>query len=357
MQGVYLTGHGGFDKLQPRDDIPVPQPEADEVLIRVGAAGMNNTDINTRTAWYSKSVTSGTGSGGEQGFSGADDDDGGWAGSALNFPLIQGADCCGTIVAVGADVAPERIGQRVLVRTMQAAPDGDQTFECLTQGSERNGAFAQYMAAVSHHALAIDCDWSDVELASIPCAYSTAEGMLQRANIGAETVLVTGASGGVGSAAVQLLKRRGATVIAQCAAAKAADVLALGADQTIDRDADMIAELGNESVDVVVDLVAGPVWPDLLEVLRRGGRYVTSGAIAGPIVELDVRTLYLKDLTLFGSTYQPDNIFADLVSYIERGEIKPLVAKQYPLFDIVEAQQDFLAKKFTGKLVLVPPGS
>jgi len=178
--------------------------------------------------------------------------------------------------------------------------------------------------------------------------------MLHRANVGAETVLITGASGGVGSAAVQLAKRRGATVIAVASAAKFGDVTALGADKVIDRNADVIAELGEDSVDVVIDLVAGPNWPPLLDVLKRGGRYATSGAIAGPIVELDVRTLYLKDLSLFGSTFQPDIIFENLVSYVERGEIRPVVAKSYPLDQIVQAQEDFIAKKFTGKLVLVP---
>ncbi len=139
-------------------------------------------------------------------------------------------------------------------------------------------------------------------------------------------------------------------------AAKASDVKALGAGLVIDRGANMVAELGRDSIDLVVDLVAGPGWPQLLEVLRVGGRYVTSGAIAGPLVELDVRTLYLKDLTFFGCTYQDDEVFENLVGYIERGEIRPLVAKTYALKDIAEAQGDFLAKRFTGKLVLVPPG-
>ena len=89
--------------------------------------------------------------------------------------------------------------------------------------------------------------------------------------------------------------------------------------------------------------------------LRRGGRYATAGAIAGPLVELDVRTLYLKDLTLFGCTFQQDEVFENLVSYIERGEIRPLVAKTFPLSEIRQAQTEFLAKAFTGKLVLVPP--
>jgi len=359
MQGVYLTGHGGFEKLDYRDDIPTPNPQAGEVLIQVGAAGVNNTDINTRIAWYSKQVRGDTNSGGESGLDDASDDDGGWAGEPLKFPRIQGADCCGTIVAAGEGVAQNRIGERVLVRAMQSIETPDNLFACTTAGSEFDGAFAQYMTAVSRHSLKIDCDWSDIELASIPCAYSTAEGMLERASVGVnksnETVLITGASGGVGSAAIQLSKRRGATVIAVSGAAKADDVKELGADHVIDRNADLLAELGNEAVDVVADVVAGDKWPTLLEILKRGGRYVTSGAIAGPIVELDVRTLYLKDLSLFGSTFQPDQVFENLVSYIERGEIRPLVAKSYPLSDIVSAQEDFLSKKHTGKLVLVPP--
>ncbi len=353
MQGVYLTGHGGLEKLQFSHDIPVPQPLVNEVLIRVGASGINNTDINTRTAWYSKSVVTATNDGGAEGFNSAADDDGGWSGK-LTFPIIQGADCCGYIVAVGEGVDSDRIGERVLVRTMQAAENSENSFKCLTLGSEINGAFAQYMTVASHHSLRVDSDWSDVELASIPCAYSTAEGMLHRANVKAETVLITGASGGVGSAAVQLAKRRNAKVIALSSRAKIDEVLALGADQVIDRNDDLLDILGRESVDIVIDIVAGPSWPVLLDVLKRGGRYVTAGAIAGPIVELDVRTLYLKDLTLLGSTYQRDVIFENLIGYIERNEIRPVVARSYPLSDIVKAQEDFLSKKHTGKLVLVP---
>jgi NADPH:quinone reductase-like Zn-dependent oxidoreductase len=181
--------------------------------------------------------------------------------------------------------------------------------------------------------------------------------MLERANVGAETVLITGASGGVGSAAVQLVKRRSGKVIAIAAAAKHVQVQELGADRVVDRDCDLVEVLGTDSVDVVVDLVAGPQWPQMLEVLKRGGRYVTAGAIAGPIVELDVRTLYLKDLSFFGCTYQDKTIFENLLGYIECGAVKPVVSKSYALEDIVQAQQDFIAKKHTGKLVLVPPGA
>lgn len=357
MTAVLLTGHGGLEKLEYRSDVAVPKPDSAEVLIRVGAAGVNNTDINTRTAWYSKSVTTDTNSGGESGNDSASDDDGSWSGVPLVFPRIQGADCCGVIVAVGQGVSQQRIGERVMVRPIlvSEADVAAGIFRCSTYGSECDGGFAQYTKALSTDALSVKSDMSDIELASFPCAYATAEGMLERASVGAETVLVTGASGGVGSAAVQLAKRRGATVIAMASSSKANDVSRLGADKVIDRDSDLIAELGECSIDVVIDLVAGPQWPHLLEVLKRGGRYATAGAIAGPIVELDVRTLYLKDLSFFGSTYQDASIFEQVVKYIERGEIKSVVAKSYPLKDIAQAQQDFLSKKHTGKLVLVPP--
>ncbi len=353
MTAVLLTGHGGFEKLDIRHDVAVPKPAADEVLIKVGGAGVNNTDINTRVGWYSKSVTSDTSSGGAKGFETVEDDDGGWGG-ALQFPRIQGADCCGEVVAVGSNVDSSRIGERVLVRTMIAFPKDEGGVVSICTGSERDGGFAEYMTAISRHALKVDCDWTDVELASLPCAYSTAEGMLHRAKVGAETVLITGASGGVGSAAIQLAKRRGAKVIAIAGEAKIADVEAIGADQVVARGADLVAALGRNCIDVVVDLVAGPTWPSLLEVLRRGGRYVTSGAIAGPMVELDVRTLYLKDLMLIGSTHQVDEIFENLISYVERDEIKPLVSKTFPLSEIVAAQQAFLEKTYTGKIVLQP---
>jgi len=355
MTAVVLTGHGGFEKLEYRDDIAVPVPGPEELLVQVGAAGINNTDINTRIGWYSKNVTTDTNAGSEQGFADANSDDASWSGEAFSFPRIQGADCCGRIVAAGSRIDPQRMGERVLIRAIQTTKSDSKRFICRTLGSECDGGFAQYIRVDSNDALKIDSPLSDIELASFPCAYTTAEGMLERASVGSETVLVTGASGGVGSAAVQLAKRRNAEVIAIAARAKAQDVKALGADRVIERNCDLVEALGRDSVDVVVDLVAGPQWPQLLDVLKRGGRYVTAGAIAGPIVELDVRTLYLKDLSFFGCTFQRQDIFENLIAYIESGEIRPVVAGSYPLKDIVQAQQDFIAKKHTGKLILVPP--
>lgn len=351
MAAVLLTGHGSPEVLEYRTDVPLPMPGQGEVLIRVAAAGINNTDINTRIGWYSKSVTEGTEAGGQD----ADAGDASWTGAPLTFPRIQGADCCGHIVAVGEGVDPARIGERVLVRNLLRTYVGYRPWECWTFGSECDGGFAQYAKAPGQETFKVHCDWSDAELASVPCAYSTAEGMLHRIGLGAERVLVTGASGGVGSAAVQLAKRRGATVIAVVGGDKADEVRALGADRVIGRDADPVAELGAGSVDAVIDVVGGSGVARRLDLLAKGGRYAIAGAIAGPLAEIDLRTLYLKDLSFFGCTFQEDEVFENLVSYIEAGEIRPVVARTYPLDRIAEAQADFLSKRHTGKLVLIPP--
>jgi NADPH:quinone reductase-like Zn-dependent oxidoreductase len=351
MSAVLTTGHGGYEVLEYRNNIEVPTPNSDQVLIKVLGAGINNTDINTRTAWYSKSVKGETNAINSQG----EGDDGSWSGEPLEFPIIQGADCCGEIVAVGEDVDAGRIGERVLVRTMQQYAVDYRPYECWTMGSECDGAFAEFMLAFSDESFKIESNWSDAELASIPCAYSTAENLLERSGVKeGETVLITGASGGVGSAAIQLAKRRGARVVAISSKAKSVAVIDIGADEVIHREDKLMDSLDNETIDVVIDLVAGENWGCLLDALKKGGRYATAGAIAGPIVELDVRTLYLKDLVLIGCTFQNREVFQNLIGYIERNEIKPLVSKTYPLKNIVNAQKDFVSKKYVGKLVLLP---
>ena len=339
MSGVVLVGHGGPEVLEWRDDLPVPQVGPQDVLVRVSAAAVNNTDINTRIAWYSKGD--------------GDADDASWSGKPLELPRIQGADVCGEIVAVGAEVDPARIGERVLIEPCLREADGSALETPWYFGSECDGGFAQYTRVASRHAHGIDSNLTDVELASFPCSYSTAENMLTRANVcSGETVLVTGASGGVGSAAVQLARARGATVFAVTSPAKADALRDLGAEKTLNRTDDLVAELGVNSVDVVIDLVAGPKWPTLLDVMRPGGRYAVAGAIGGHTVELDVRTLYLKDLSFFGCTVLEPEVFGNLIGRIERGEIKPLVAETYPLKDIAKAQESFGQKGHTGKIVL-----
>ena len=348
MRAVLLTGHGGYDKLNFRDDVPVPNPGPNDVLIRVAAAGVNNTDINTRIGWYSKAVAEATDVGAASGIADAQDD--GWSGVAFQFPRIQGADACGRIVAVGDNVDPARIGERVLVEPVFR---GASRFDILYFGSELDGGFADYTCVPSLHAHRVNSELSDIELASFPCAYGTAENILTRINLQAgERVLITGASGGVGSAAVQLAKRRGAEVTAIAADAKAEIVRSLGASRVVPRDANLEALFGQEYFDAAVDIVGGSQFGPILNILKRGGRYGVSGAISGPIVDLDLRTLYLKDLRLIGCTVLEPDVFANLVSYIERGEVRPLVAATYDLSDIVKAQEAFLTKQHVGKIVL-----
>ncbi|MBG56174.1 MAG: alcohol dehydrogenase [Deltaproteobacteria bacterium] len=354
MHAVILTGHGGIDMLVYKTDVKVPLPKPDEVLIRVKGAGINNTDINTRIGWYSKYISSDTKKGGYHGLVDAKIKDSSWSGKPLKFPLIQGADVYGEIAKVGTDINPKRIGESVLVRTMQENPNNSEK-TCWTLGSECNGGFAQYTAVRSSEVFVINSDWLAHDLGSIPCAYSTAEGLLHRAKVEKETILITGASGGVGSAAIQLAKLRDANVIAQCAVEKKEQVLQIGADKIVFSNSDLMKELGRNTIDIVMDLVGGLKWAQLLNILKPGGKYITSGAIAGPIVELDLRTLYLKDLTLYGCTFQPKEVFKNVIKYIEENKIKPQVAKSYPLKEIKKAQLDFLSKKFVGKLVLVPP--
>ena len=352
MKAVLLKGHGGLEQLEYRSDVPVPTPAAGEVLVKVGAAAVNNTDINTRIGWYSKSVATATGEAAVQ--TASDATDGGWAGNPFVFPRIQGTDVCGRIVAVGAGVAQARIGERVLVDPV-LRPAAGSLENVGYVGLERDGGFAEFVTVPASNALRIESTLTDVELASFPCAYGTAENLLTRANVvQGENVLVTGASGGVGSAVVQLARLRGARVIAVTTREKARDVLALGAAQVIERAANPGEALGRESMDVVVDVVGGTAFAGLLDVLKRGGRYAVSGAIAGPVVPLDLRTLYLKDLTLLGCTVTTPAVFTRLVNLIQEGALHPVVRAVYPLADIAGAQADFLGKTGTGKIVLVP---
>ena len=339
MRAIYLMAHGGPEALVYRNDVPVPAPWRSEVLIKVGAAGVNNTDINTRVGWYSKGD--------------GDAADASWGGQPLSFPRIQGADICGEVVDVGEQADPGLIGKRVLVEPCLREANGEPLVSPWYIGSECDGGFADYVTVAARHAYPIDSSLSDAELATFPCSYATAENMLTRAQVTeGDTLLITGASGGVGSAAIQLAKARGARVIAVAGGKKHQSVLDAGADQALIRGSSLEAALGENAVDVVIDLVGGPDWSELLTILRPFGRYAVSGAIAGPIVELDLRTLYLKDQRFLGCTVLDDGVFSRLVHLIEQGEIKPLLAGCFALESLSEAQAFFLEKQFTGKLVI-----
>ncbi|AGB38978.1 Zn-dependent oxidoreductase, NADPH:quinone reductase [Natronococcus occultus SP4] len=343
MRAVLLTGHGGLEKLEYREDVPVPQPGADDVLVKVDACGLNNTDIWTREAAYGE-------------------DDAGWK-DQLDFPIIQGADIAGTIVDVGSNVSEDRIGDRVLVDNALYA-DAQNEFQSLVNadliGSERDGGYAEYAAVPAENAHRVDSSLSAAELATFPTAYVTAERMLNRANVSAgDDVFVTGASGGVGTGLVQLARRRDARVLGLTSSGKSDSIREVGAEEVVARDDDDIpAAVRNwtedEQVDVVADVVGGELFQEFLEVLRPGGSLVTAGAVAGPVTEIDLRTVYLKQIDIVGSTMGTRSEFQDLVRYIENGDIEPLLAETYPLSEIHKAQRQFTRNDYVGNIVVEP---
>ncbi len=359
MNAVLLTGHGGLDQLV-YTRMAAPRPDKGEVLIKVGACGLNNTDINTRTAWYSKANDANLADGAEDGFDNTDDADGTWGAGAVQFPRIQGADAVGEIVAVGSGVPEARIGQRVMVDPW-LLPHGDwqNPEQAGYFGSELDGGFAEYTKVRSENAIRISSPLSDAELATFACAYTTAENLVQRtAPRPGETVVITGASGGVGSAAIQLCRLRGCRVIALASPSKAPLLLELGADHVIDRNCDdleaEIRRLAGGPADIALDVVGAPNFMPLINALRQGGRYSTSGCIGGQMAQFDLRQLVYKDLQLTGATICPPGTMQRVAGMIETGALKPLLAAVYPLAELAAAQEAFIAKTHVGNIVVTP---
>jgi NADPH:quinone reductase-like Zn-dependent oxidoreductase len=349
MRAYQLVGHGGPEKLVYRTDVAVPTPAPGEVLIEVSACGINNTDIWVREGAY-----------------GTDEDPTATASwrrwseaSSLVFPRIQGADIVGRIAAVGPRVSPSRIGERVIVDFSIYNSDGESLADIDYIGHGRDGGFAEYATVPAENAYKTHSAYSDAELATFCCAYLTAEQMLSRADVKVgERVLITGASGGVGSALVQLVRARDAIPFAIVGAGKESAVAAIGAEAVITRGAGPLplavaSATGGNPIDVVADVIGGPIFHDLLNILRPEGRYSTAGAIAGAIVELDLRTLYLKQLQMHGSSQGTRSAFRRLLGYIESGRIKPLLSATYPLEQLPQAQKAFRRKEFVGKIAIV----
>jgi NADPH:quinone reductase-like Zn-dependent oxidoreductase len=345
MSGVVLTGYGGYECLEYREDLPVPRPRGDEVLINLRAAGINNTDVNTRTRWYDNSGTVG------------------WGGD-IQFPRIQGADVSGRIVAAGVGVDPSRLGQRV-VCDPYCCRSGDAVALASPQflGAQRDGGFAQFCAVPAANAHPVpDIDIDDAKLATLPCSAGTAMNMMLIAAVGpGDRVIITGASGGVGTFLIQIARHLGAEVAAIASADKHQALTALGAHVVDRHSADPVSDARDAlqaAPTVVADVVGGAGFGSLIDVLAPAGRYVTAGAIAGPLVELDLRTLYLNNLQFYGSSTYRSDTFPKLLEILAAGGIDPIVDSLWRLDQIVAAQRAFLAKTHIGSLVLtVPPVS
>ena len=338
MTAAVTMGHGGPEQIEVRTDWPRPATSPGHVLIRVTAASVNNTDIWSREGAY--------------GAPGDPDATAGWRGVPLDFPRIQGIDVTGQVVAVGEDVDDSWVGRRVLVDSSVQYDEGDRPVRIV--GSEVDGGFAEYHVCAERQLHDVtDSPLSDAQLACVPTAYGTALGMINRATCtSGERVLVTGASGGVGMAALQLLVSRSCVVIARTSASKRDLVMKSGVSEVSIRDVDDLSEL--DPVDAIVDVVGGEEFGTAVNRLRPGGRLVTAGAIAGPVVPVDLRQLYLHHRTLMGSTMHTPADFAELAELAAAGDIAPIVADTIPLTEISRAQARFLQKDFVGKLAIVP---
>ncbi|MGB3185882.1 MAG: zinc-binding dehydrogenase [Ornithinimicrobium sp.] len=339
-----LLHHGGPEALVIDETWQVRDPDPGEVLIRVHAAGVNNTDLWTRQGAY--------------GVPGDPDALYGALGR-INFPRVQGGDACGVVVTAGNAQDAEWVNRRVLVDPAAYGSAASNAMPVGYQGSEYDGGFAGYLVARTDHVHDVtDSPLSDEELAALPVAYGTAARMLRRADVGSRsTVVVTGASGGVGIALVQLAAALGATVIGVTTTAKREAVTSAGAHHTACRDegevADRIREIAPDGVDVVADVVGGPGMAALLPLLVDDGCWVIAGAIAGPVVEFDLRRLYLHSVRMVGSSMHTPADFAALVQMARQGLVRPPIAGRYRLRDIGQAQEDFAASNHVGKIVLV----
>ncbi|MFD4754503.1 zinc-binding dehydrogenase [Streptomyces sp. NPDC058426] len=343
MRAVRITGHGGPEVMR-LAEVPVPAPGAGEVLVAVSAVALNNTDLWTRQGAY-----------------GTPEDPealSGWRGP-LDFPRIQGADVAGRVAALGAGVDEGLLGRRVVVDPALYDGDGPDAHPVGLMGSERDGGYAQYVTAPAGQVHDVtDSPLDDEQLASLPTAYGTALGMIERGRLaGGETVLVTGASGGVGLAAVQLARARGAKVVALSSGAKLAAVREAGADVVVDRAGDvttLLREAAPEGIDVALDVVAGELLGEGLPLLREGGRWVVAGALAGWAVTLDVRRLYLHNAQVIGSAMHTRTHFALLMDLAREGAVHPVIAASYGLADAARAQEELERRGHVGKLVLRP---
>ncbi|MEM1170662.1 MAG: alcohol dehydrogenase family protein [Cyanobacteria bacterium P01_H01_bin.35] len=349
MNAVLLTGYGGLEKLE-YTQVAKPIPQEGEVLIKVGACSVNNTDINTRTGWYAA----------DEGFQeilqdakkNDEEKSTGWSQTGIQFPRIQGADIVGEVAEIGADVELKFLNQRVIVDPWIR---GENLEKYKYVGSELNGGFAEYVAIPATNVCLINSSLSDVELATVPCSYSTAENLLTKGRVSdRDTVVIMGASGGVGSSAVQLAKIRGAKVIAIVGKNKEHLVKELGADYIYPRNDELASNLAKHQITVSLDVVGGEYFEIIFKALSIGGRYVTAGAIASPIAELDLRDLIYKDTEMIGATRFEPQVFQNLLQYIGKGLLKPQVAKVFPLSEIKEAQKFFQSKGFFGKVVITP---
>lgn len=343
MRAARIVEHGGPEVLE-LTEVAVPAPQAGEVLVQVSAVALNNTDLWTRQGAYGRP-------GDPEALSG-------WRGP-IGFPRIQGADVVGRVVALGADVDESLVGRRVVVDPAIYDAEGPDANPVGLMGSERDGGYAEYVTAPAERVHDVtDSPLTDDQLATLPTAYGTALGMIERGQLRqGETVLISGASGGVGLALMQIARARGAKVLALSSGPKLDAVREAGAHEVIDRARDVAEQVraaAPEGIDVALDVVAGELLSAGLPLLREGGRWVVAGALGGYHVTFDVRRLYLHNAQVIGSAMHTPTHFDLLMVLARQAEIQPVVAATFPLEQAARAQEELARRGHVGKIVMRP---
>ncbi|HEX7711104.1 MAG TPA: zinc-binding dehydrogenase [Sphingomonadaceae bacterium] len=332
MKAVVMHSFGGPEVLR-YEDFPKPVPSPGEVLVEVHAVSVNRTlDLVVREGKY---------------------------GAPIALPHILGVDPSGVIAAVGEGVTQRKIGERVVTLPWRSKPVGPLD----AVGMQHLGGYAEFVKLPASATVPIPdgLDFADATVVTrhAPQAFNL---LRDRAGLKAgESVLVMGASGGLGSAGVQVAKSLGATVIAGAGAPeRVAAALSLGADHGVDYRAENLTErvlelTGGRGVDVVFENIADPeLFPQAFHALARHGRLVTAGSHGGGTVPLDVKRLYLYQIAVMGSIGFTDEDVAASLAAAARGEFKALIEAILPLSEAAEAHRRVADREGVGKVILSP---
>jgi alcohol dehydrogenase len=338
VKAVYFEEHGDADVLR-YGEFPDPEPGPEEVRLRVLACSLNYLDVFSRR---------------------------GLPGIAIELPSITGGDCVGRVDAIGSEVTGVTEGDRVLV---------DPSYLDLKRGALRmlgencRGALAEL--CVVHHTQLIPLpdSVSDESAACLPVAYGTSHRMvITRGQVRAgETVLILGASGGVGTSSLAIAKLQGAHVIAAAGSDEKCERLrALGADETINYAKTDFREYCRERTgsllrgggyDVVINFTGGDTWAPSLRCAKLGGRVLTCGATAGYDPQTDLRYVWTGELNVLGSNGWRRSDLEALVTLVESGRLEPAIDCVLPLDRGIEACRLLEDRAFFGKIVVTPPPS
>jgi alcohol dehydrogenase len=327
MRAVAIEAHGELEQVKLRTDWPDPTPAAGEAVVDVKACGLNYLDVFVLR---------------------------GMPGLPVEMPRIPGGDISGVVSAVGAGVPREWIGRRVLI------DPHIKTGGAL--GENANGGLCEKIAVPAENLIHLPDAVTFEQAASLPIAYGTAYRMLiTRGHVQAgELVLILGASGGVGTGCVQIAKNLKARVIA-CASSpeKLRRLQELGADHVIDYTKEDFSKRAWEisdkkGVDVLVNYTGGDTWVPSLRTLARHGRLLTCGATAGFDPKTDIRYIWRREVNIIGANGWRRSDLEALLIEVERGSIKPVIDRVFPLAESAEAMRVLEDREVFGKIIIRP---